>query len=147
MHERSLPGLTHQKTVETLLSGLYGKKKLQGPPLTGQRHQAHISGRPTVSSYQGIVDELKAAGPLSRGLVFIEQAPSAENPLGAGHVVNTRPVGNIKSFSTTPPIRTWIRPRLSGVRRESVSIAQINTLIGKLTGSRSNKTTERSGQV
>jgi hypothetical protein len=35
-------------------------------------YRPSIVGIPSASSYQEIVDELRAAGPLSRGLVFFE---------------------------------------------------------------------------
>jgi|GEM_PF-6207323 len=79
--------LTHSKTVETLLSGLYGSTRLQGAPLNATRLQNQMFGIPSASSYQEIVDELRAAGPLSRGLVFFEY------PTGPGHVINARNVG------------------------------------------------------
>src|SRR5262249_11212554 len=84
--------ITYQKTVESILSGLYGSKKLQGPPLSADRLQNQMWGRPSASSYQQIVDELRAAGPNSRGLVFLEY------PTGPGHVINTVNVGDTVMF-------------------------------------------------
>ena len=91
---RKVYNITHTPTVRALLQSLYGHKKLKGPALQGWHLAEHLQGEPSPSSYREVIDELRTAGPTSRGLVFIEQPPTTENPYGTGHIVNVRNVGN-----------------------------------------------------
>jgi hypothetical protein len=80
--------LTGNKTVESMLQTLYGAKPLQGPALDVARLQNQLLGIASEMTPTAIQQELTAAGPGARGLIFIEYPPTTANPYGTGHVVN-----------------------------------------------------------
>jgi hypothetical protein len=88
---RTVFNTTSNLTIEMMLSSLYGAKKLKGPALTPKRLEDQKFGRATPMSRQEIIDDLKAAGPDSRGLVLID------TPEG-GHVLNARHNGSGVEF-------------------------------------------------
>jgi hypothetical protein len=82
--------LTTDRTVNSMLSSLYGSRRMQGPALDATRLANQRAGVPSVMPSAGAISrELEAAGPGARGLAFIEYAPTAAEPDPVGHVINT----------------------------------------------------------
>jgi hypothetical protein len=88
--------LTSSKTIQTMLQDFFGSKRLQGPALSPQRMANQMIGQPSImQSGAEIQQELAAAGPGARGLVFVEYNPTATDPNPAGHVFNVRNVNGV----------------------------------------------------
>lgn len=81
--------LTTNKTMQALLRGLYGGKKLLEPVLDSARTVNQLDGIYTEMSQTDIVNELRAAGSGARGIVVIEYPPDADGNV-IGHAVNAR---------------------------------------------------------
>jgi hypothetical protein len=88
--------LTSTKTIETMLQDLFGSKKLQGPALSSERIANQMTGTPSpMASGAEIQQELAAAGPGARGIVFVQYNPTLDDPDPAGHIFNVRNVNGV----------------------------------------------------
>jgi hypothetical protein len=104
--------LTNDPTIQSLLGGIFGNKKLQGPPLSPQRIANQMVGKPTLlrrsngkamsgkEAHQAIHDEMNAAGPGSRAVVFLH-GPGNQG----GHVVEAIHGGRVNSGGSVSIIK------------------------------------------
>ncbi|MGD1064372.1 MAG: hypothetical protein ABR860_14020 [Terracidiphilus sp.] len=94
--ETQVFNITGKETVRTMLQDLFSSKKLQGPALSSERMKNQMTGTPSpMDSGSEIQQELKAAGPGARGIVFVDYNPTTADPEPAGHTFNVRNVNGV----------------------------------------------------
>jgi hypothetical protein len=80
--------------IQPFLAREYGSIVPQGPRLPCWRQEAQSKGIPVSMSYQGIVNEIHAAGNGARGVVLIQDPSTGD----IGHVFGVKNVGSSVQF-------------------------------------------------